>query len=327
MASPAREATKNNQQRKPLSITEVIAAAADVVIARPLLMLAPILLDIYYLAGWRLTSGHTFDHLRSELVDRDMYGARRLVEFLERGSRLDLTGLPAFVVPSLMPDTTDQIYQPVDRTAVSLDNWGAVMLVTIVMLGLAMFLFGFVGLWLADSGLNRNRSWGDRARLGPVIGGRFVLLALLCVAMFALLLSPFLLAAAVASTAEVGMESMVVSIGFLIGLVMYILFFFAPDSLLVDLSGPVQALRSSSAVVRRNLPIALFFVVVQAFLSIILADVWDRLATNAPGLAIAVVANAFVGCVLWIASLLFFSERSKLLASERAASSVSPSIS
>ena len=201
------------------------------------------------------------------------------------------------------------------------------MLVIVVMFGLAMFLFGFVGLWLADSGLNRDRSWRDRARLGPVVGGRLMLLALLCISMFLLLLAPFLLAAAVASSAEVGLESMVVSVAFLIGLVMYVLFYFAPDSLLVDLSGPVQALRSSSAVVRRNLPVALFFVVVQVFLSIILADVWDRVASNGPGLAIAVVANAFVGCVLWIASLLFFSERSKLLASERAASSVTPSIS
>jgi hypothetical protein len=327
MASPAREATKKSQQKKPLTITEVIAAAVDVVIARPLLMLAPILLDVYYLFGWRMTSGHTFDSLRTEISDRDGYGATRLSEFLEDGSRLDITGIPAFVVPSLMPDTTDKIYKPFDRTTVDLDNWGASMLVAVVMIGLAMFLFGFVGLWLADSGLNRDRSWGDRARLGPVIGGRFVLLALLCLAMFALLLSPFLLALAVASSAEIGLESLVVSVAFLVGVAMYVLFYFAPDSLLVDLTGPVQALRASSAVVRRNLSVALLFVVVQFFISIGLADVLDRVATNAPGLAIAVVANAFVGCALWIASLLFFSERSQLLASERAASTVTPSVS
>jgi hypothetical protein len=196
------------------------------------------------------------------------------------------------------------------------------MLVAVVMIGLTMFFFGFVGLWLADSGLKRERSWGDRARLGPVIGGRFVLLALLFIAMLLLLLSPFLLAMAIASTADVGLESLVVTAGVLVFLAMYVLFYFAPDSLLVELSGPVQALRASSAVVRRNLSVTLLFVIVSVFISIGLADVWDRVATNAPGLAIAVVANAFVGCVLWIASLLFFSERSKLLASERAASSV-----
>jgi hypothetical protein len=114
----------------------------------------------------------------------------------------------------------------------------------------------------------------------------------------------------------------VVTAGVLVFLAMYVLFYFAPDSLLVDLSGPVQALRASSAVVRRNLSVTLLFVIVSVFISIGLADVWDRVATNAPGLAIAVIANAFVGCVLWIASLLFFSERSKLLASEGAASSL-----
>ena len=322
MASPAREATKNKQQKKPLSITQVIAASADVVIARPLLMLAPVLLDVYYLLGWRLTSGHTFDRLRSRVAEQNGSVATWLADHVETASRLDLTGLLAFVIPSLMPDTTNAIYQPVERTSVSLDNWGAVLLVAVAMVGLTMFFFGFVGLWLADSGLKRERSWGDRARLGPVVGGRFVLLAMLFIAMLLLLLTPFLLAMAVASTADVGLESLVVSAGVLVFLAMYVLFYFAPDSLLVDLSGPVQALRSSSAVVRRNLSVTLLFVIVSVFISIGLADVWDRVASDAPGLAIAVVANAFVGCVLWIASLLFFNERSQQLASERAASSV-----
>jgi hypothetical protein len=237
-----------------------------------------------------------------------------------------LAGLLAFVVPSLKPNTANASYQPVDRASIRLDNWGAATLVTVIMIGLAMFLFGFVGLWLADSGLHRNRSWSDRARLGPIVGGRFILLILLCLSMLLLLLSPFLIAAAIGITADVGLDSIVVSVVALASLVMYVLFYFAPDSLLVDLSGPVQALRASSAVVRRNLGSSLVFVMVSTFISIGLADVWDRVATNAPGLAIAVVANAFVGCVLWIASLLFFSERSQLLASERAASSVTPSI-
>ena len=326
MASPAREAAKKRQQKKPLSITQVIAAAADVVIARPHLMLAPIVLDAYYLIGYRLTAGGTFDRLQTRLNDQQGSVADWLARRLDTASGLDLTGLVAFVIPSLMPDTTNSIYRPFDRTSVNLDNWGALMLVSVVMLGLTMFLFGFVGLWLADAGLNRDRSWSDRARLGPVVGGRFVLLALLFMAMLVLLLAPFLLAMAIASSADVSLESLVLSVGVLAFLAMYVLFYFAPDSLLVDLSGPVQALRASSAVVRRNLSVTLLFVIVSVFLSIGLADVWDRVATNPPGLAIAVVANAFVGCVLWIASLLFFSERSKLLASERAASSMTPSI-
>jgi hypothetical protein len=327
MASPAREATKKKQQqKKPWSITEVIAAAADVVIARPLLMLAPILLDVYFLLGWRLTAGDTFARLRTEALSRNSGTGDWIAKYLDRASDVDLSGLLAFVLPSLMPDSTNKIYRPVERNPIQLDNWGAVMLVVVVMIGLAMFLFGFVGLWLADSGLNRNRSWADRARLGPVVGGRFVLLAFLFIAMLLLLLSPFLLAMAVAASADVALDSLVLSVGVLAFLAMYVLFYFAPDSLLVDLGGPVEALRTSSAVVRRNLSVTLVFVVVSIFISIGLADVWDRVATSAPGLALAVIANAFVGCVLWIASLLFFSERSQLLESERAASTVTPSI-
>ena len=326
MASPAREATSKKQQKKPASITEVIAAAADVVIARPLLMLAPVLLDLYFLLGWRLTAGSTFDHLRTWAIDQNNAAGDQLSKYLERAASVDVTGLVAFVIPSLFPDTTDKIYHPFDRTAIALDNWGALLLVVVVMLALSMFLFGFVGLWLADSGLQRDRNWADRARLSPVVGGRFVVLALIFTAMLLLLLAPFLLAVAIATNADVDLDGVAVSAGVLIFIALYVLFYFAPDSLLVDLAGPVQALRASSAVVRRNLAVTMLFVIVSIFISIGLADVWDRVATNAPGLAIAIVANAFVGCVLWIASLLFFSERSKLLASERAASAVTPSI-
>jgi hypothetical protein len=327
MAAPAREAAKKRQEKKPLTITQVIAAAADVVVARPMLMLAPILLDVYYLFGWRVTAGTTFDRLRSWLTERSGSTAEWTAKRLDSASGLDVFGIPAFVIPSLFPDTTDSIYRPVERSTLSLDNWGALLLVATCMIGLTMFLFGFVGLWLADSGLNRQRSWGDRARLGPVVGGRFILLALLFLTMLLLLLSPFLVALAVASSADVSLESLVLSVGVLAFLAMYVLFYFAPDSLLVDLAGPVQAMRASSAVVRRNLSVTVLFVIVSIFISIGLADVWDRVATSAPGLALAVVANAFVGSVLWIASLLFFSERSKLLAAERVASSVTPSVS
>ena len=323
MASPAREATKKKQQKKPASITEVIAAAADVVISQPLLMIVPVLLDLYYLFGWKLIPGSTFDRLRTTMVDLEWSEGSRVAEYIDSASTSDVTGMVAFVIPSFLAGTTsDSIYRPVSRSVFNADNWGALMLAVVVLIGLTMFLFGVFGLWLADAGLKRDRSWGERLRLGPVVGGRFVLLILLVLAMVLLLCIPLFVAMAIGAVVGVGIEGLAISLSVLVGLGLYILFYFAPDSLLVDLSGPVQALRASSAVVRSNLWTTLGFAIVSLIISIGLADVWDRVATNAPGLAIAIVANAFVGCVLWIASLLFFSERSKLLASERAALSV-----
>ena len=104
---------------------EVIAAAADVVIARPLLMLAPVLLDLYYLLGWRLTAGSTFDHLRTRALDQHNAVADGVAKYLDKAASVDVAGLVAFVIPSLFPDTTDKIYHPFERTAIALDNWGA----------------------------------------------------------------------------------------------------------------------------------------------------------------------------------------------------------
>lgn len=325
MATPAREATG---KRKPGSITEVIAAAADVVIARPLLMVVPVLLDLYYLAGWKITAGDTFARLRTAAIDLKSTEGDQLADYIVDAGKTDLTGIVSFVIPSFLAGSTSKdLYRPFDRTVVGVDNWGALMLALVVLIGITMVLFGIFGLWLADTGLNRNRSWRDRARLGPVVGGRFVLMLMLIVAMVLLLCIPLFVAMIVAAVLGIGLEGLVLSISVLVGLALYVLFYFAPDSLLVDLSGPVEALRASSAVVRKNLLVSLGFAIVSIIISIGVADIFDRIATSAPGLAIAIVANAFVGCVLWIASLLFFSERSKQLATERAAAGAARSIS
>lgn len=318
MDTPARELSKKT--KKPGSITEVIAAAADIVIARPLLMIVPVLLDLYYLTGWRITPGETFDRVRSAAQDLGTSEGTKLADYVSDASRADLTGTASFVIPSFLAGaTSDDLYRPFDRSVIGLDNWGALMLVLVVMTGISMVLFGVFGLWLADTGLNRSRSWADRLRLGPVVGGRFVLMLLLIFAMAMLLCIPLFVAMVIAAVLGAGLEGLVLTVSVLVGLSLYILFYFAPDSLLIDLAGPVQALRSSSAVVRRNPMVTLGFALVSMIISVGVADLFDRIASGAPGLALAIAANAFVGCVLWIASLLFYSERSKLLASERAA--------
>jgi hypothetical protein len=324
MATPVREVSK---KRKPGSITEVIAAAADVVIARPILMIVPVLLDLYYLIGWKITAGETFDRLRTAAVDLKSSEGDQLADYIVDASRSDLTGMVSFVIPSFLAGSpSNDLYRPLERHSIDLDNWGALMLAIVILIGISMVLFGVFGLWLADAGLKRSRSWGDRLRLGPVVGGRFILLILLIVAMVLLLCIPIFIAMVVAAVLGIGLEGLVVSISVLVGLALYVLFYFAPDSLLVDLAGPVQALRASSSVVRKNFLVTLGFAIASIIISIGVADLFDRIASSAPGLAIAVVANAFVGCVLWIASLLFFSERSKLLASERAVAGATGSI-
>ena len=316
MATPARKAT---EKTKPGSITQVIAAAADVVIARPLLMIVPVLLDLYYLTGWKITAGTTFARLHSAAVDLKTSDGDHLAGYIADAGKSDLTGMVSLVIPSFLAGSaSNDLYRPIERNVVGVDNWGALLLALVVLIGLSMFMFGVFGLWLADTGLNRDRTWGDRLRLGPVIGGRFILMLLLILAMVLLLCIPLFIAMIVGAVMGIGLEGLVLSVTVLVGLALYVLFYFAPDSLLVDLSGPVQALRASSAVVRGNLLVTLGFAIVSVIISIGIADLFDRIADSAPGLAIAIVGNAFIGCVLWIASLLFFSERSKLLASERA---------
>lgn len=320
MATPARGIAK--KQKRPASVTEVIAAAADIVIAQPMLLIVPMLLDLYYLLGWRIVPGSTFQRLQSAAADLGSSEGDQLARGIDGASTVDLTGAVAFVVPSFFAGaTSDRVYRPVERATIAADNWGMLLLAVVAVVTVTMLAFGTFGLWIADTVMKRDRGWRERVRLAPEIGGRFVLTLLLVVAVIAVLCIPLVVALVGAAVLGFSLDGLALTVSLLIGLGLYILFYFAPDALLIDLVGPVDALRASSAVVRRNVWIALMFGIASLIISIGLASVFERAATNAPGLAIAIIANAFVGCVLWAASLLFYSERSRLLAIERATAS------
>jgi hypothetical protein len=60
----------------------------------------------------------------------------------------------SFVIPSFLAgSTSDDVYRPVERTIVGVDNWGALMLALVILIAVTMALFGVFGLWLADTGL------------------------------------------------------------------------------------------------------------------------------------------------------------------------------
>jgi hypothetical protein len=292
------------------SVTEVIADACGVVIAQPLLLLIPMLLDLYYLAGWKLTVGGTLDGLVSRAKNLSSEDGDRMARFLGDAARVDLTAIVSFVVPSLLGGSaSDDFYHPFSRPTVDIDSWVGSLLVITGLIFLSAVVFGIFGLWLADAGLNRPRRWDKRLALALSVGGRFLLMLLLVIGMLCLIFLPMMFALFAAAIAGLDLQALVVPIMFIIGLVVFVLFYFAPEALLVADVGPSHALRLSSRVVRKHLWASVGFALATIVITVGLGDVWMRIATNASGLLIAVIANAFVGCSLSLASILFFNER------------------
>jgi hypothetical protein len=93
------------------------------------------------------------------------------------------------------------------------------------------------------------------------------------------------------------------------GLALFAMFWFVPEAIVMSDVGPVEAIKRSFAVVREFFWQSICFLAAFMIMSLGLGDLCLRIAGNAPGLLIGVLANAFFSSGLAIASLLFYNSR------------------
>jgi hypothetical protein len=309
-----RSATKTGELS---SAPQVIAEGVSAVVARPWIMVIPLLLDLYYLLGWRITLGPALERLGGWAAGWSWSGGERIDRVLSEAGALDLAGVFGLVVPTFLGGVDrDGMYDPVSRSGLSIEHGIAAVIVLAMFLTLAALLYAVFGVWLADIGLERERSWKDRVRMVPDTAARILGLAFLIAGLLALLSLPVVLAWAAASVAGVELQGLLLSVLTLIGLAVIVFCYFAPEALFVTNAGPAEALRLSARVVKRSGWATLGFILATTIISWGLSDVWERMATNLPGMLLALAGNAFVGCSLAIAAVRFFAERWRVLAND-----------
>jgi hypothetical protein len=92
---------------------------------------------------------------------------------------------------------------------------------------------------------------------------------------------------------------------------------FVLDAILLHRIGPVQAVSMSMSVARNYFGQTARFAATSLLLATGALQVWSVIVENVPGIAIALVANAFLGTGLSLASMLFYSDRFLLMNASR----------
>jgi hypothetical protein len=92
---------------------------------------------------------------------------------------------------------------------------------------------------------------------------------------------------------------------------------FVLDAILLHRIGPVQAISMSMTVARNYFGQTARFAATSLLLATGALQVWSVIVENIPGIAIALVANAFLGTGLSLASMLFYSDRFLLMKASR----------
>lgn len=300
-------------------VVDTIGLGFEMLIARPQLMLPPVLLDLYLWLGVNFTSRP----LVLKIVDwlRDPLGANDVAATVERRGvtniqELVVLWLPTIRVPSFVTALSSETPYRLEiwRPAVVLPWWG-VGGVAAVLLLVALIVGSEYLLALAAAVTGREASPLKRSPRQTLLGALRLAGWVVSVVGIALLVTwPVLAAAIVLSLLDAGVS------GWLYLALLFpiawgvVFFFFSIQAMFVDRVGPVIALRSSYLVVRSDVwralgLIAAYFLVIWGF-----PQVWRLLVSQPVGLLIAIVGHAAIGTGMIAATMVFYRDRARHLA-------------
>ena len=344
MNNPAPKATNRTSRKdagkQALSgVNQTIAEALSLVLARPLLMIVPLLIDLVLWLSWQVSPKPFTNWLSGEMIsnggDDGPTVAREILEFGERARVNDLAaamipslfgGLPKDSIVSLLLSVfTPGLTRGVDRAHL-FDSWDSGLLSTLTpQNGFGVFFIAIVLLAVSTVFAVLFRVPQARAireesmAFGAVIRDmaeswwRLALLIALVVGVFTVIVLPIVLVLAVLYLIGINLVALLVLGLFIFGGMAAIYTFFAIDAVILYRAGPIQGISLSFAVVRENFGPTFRFVVVSLLIGTGVLRVWDVLIENPPGIVIALVANAFFGTGLSIASMMFFRDRFRQL--------------
>lgn len=286
---------------------------------RPLVVLPPILLDLYLWLGLRVTARPFVAEAASWVRSEGPDGAA-IAEDLERFNRtnvLELLSLrlPTFRVPTLVPNLSaerlDQVGGTVEISA--LPWWGVLVVAALAFAaGLIVGSGWLVALAAVTTGAGNVRDAllpGVTLRRAGAIGAWLSTL----IGLFLLVASPFV------AGAVLGVLLGFNGLGFLFLFILfpvawgYMYFYFSVQALIVDRLGPFAALRASYKVVRGYFWQSVRFIAISLTITTGFPFALRALTTHAMGLTLAIIGNAFIASGMIAAAMLFYRDRARRL--------------
>ena len=300
-------------------VVDSIGIGYETLLARPHLIVPPVLLDLYLWLGVHVTSESLTLKFGQWLRDLKI-GNDDAIRQIEQGgpgniSELAAVWLPTVRMPSFVAALSEDTAYRLEywRPAITLPWWGVlVMAVLLLVIG---FLIGAEYLLaIAATATGREASPLHRP-FRDTIEGAVRLVGWLCLlgALALLITWPLLTGIAVATVSGAGASFWLVLMLIIPISWGFVFFFFSVQAMFVDRLGPVKSLRSSYRVVRSDFWRSIG--IVCAYLLVIFGfpQVWRVFITEPLGLAVAIVGHAIVGTGMIAATMVFYRDRARQL--------------
>jgi hypothetical protein len=298
------------------SVVDSLSAGFGVVNERPWVILIPILLDMFYLFGPRLSIAPIVSQFVTTPSFVRSFGAEApaaAIAFADEANLFGLLSPGGITLPTIVPTLgiARGAFLFLDTLAIAVGiGFGALLLGA---------LFGSIYQTIIAQQARDGEVSGLLVPVQSMVAWlRLIALAGMVLVAMMLLTLPFGFMAAIAKLAVPGLEGLVLAIFGTLALVAQLYLYFASDAILIGRVGPVQAIRDSISVVHAGVWSALLLVILVTASLIGMALLWTGLASVASwGLALGIVGNAYIASGLVAAKMHFFQERIETLLAER----------
>lgn len=299
-----------------LGVIDSLSAGLNLITDRPWVVAIPILLDLWYWRGPRLSVAPLFKQIDQFLVQSmpatvpqgpvDFKVVQELLDTLgQRSNLFSLLSATVLGVPSLMAGGGSG-----NAGIIEIGSWlamagvGALLMLT----GLAI---GCLYLTFILQGVDGEHVEGDALLYQAGALWVRVIALLLLILFFAIALAvPFSLLLSLLTFVSSAAVSFLAGIFYMAVVWLGLYLYFVVYAIMVNRVGPIRAIWNSANVVARNFWSALALVMLIIVLTQGLALVWQRLGqVNPIGAIIGIAGNAFIGSGLVAASLLFYRDR------------------
>lgn len=343
--------TRAPERRTPIGATagviDTIADAVTFVVQRPWLMIVPIAIDLLLWLGLRITMGPMVDNIIRLMETSQVEGSAQIIEQLEEyGDQIMISDYLGAFVPTLLTGMSLDTVLGMLMLFVAPDGFGIPrselfepwrngLVDTIVpetsfsvpLIWLAMVFLSSIAMVLFRVPLVRAIRGTRPTSLANELlhsWAHFLLYLLMLVVIAAVALVP--LAILMALVPVLGLSvAFVTTFGLLIfGGMLGVYSLFAVDAMLVHRTTPLNGFRMSLAVARAYFGQTARFAITCIFIMLATLRLWAEISGTAPGFILSLIGSAFVGTVLAAASLLFYTDRFRLVRAAEAGRRVRP---
>jgi hypothetical protein len=330
--------SRNAMPNEVSGVLETIAAGLSLLIARPWLLVLPLIVDLVTWLGVQVSAQPLITSMQELMIEQGGTNGPAAAEELGNiGEQMRVNDILASLTPSIfsgLPNDTllsgllgvlvPAMTGGVDRSNLY-SGWGdglgrhivpgsglAVIGWSLLFFLGATFLLALFKAPVAQA--VRGGSTSISMLVKDVAMGWVRILALvgIVIASLVVLFIPFLLAALAVALLGINLVAVLSLAIFVFGSIGAIYLYFLLDAMFIYRVGPIRAARMSYAVARLNFAQAWRFAATSILIASGVLQVWNVLIENPPGIVISLLLNAALGTGLSIASMMFFHDRARL---------------